>query len=276
MKHNKILSFLFLLALVFSVSAQKQSDTEKNLRTHVSYLASDELEGRRTGERDATNAAGYVANMFANYKLKTGINSTNPKGKATGNYLQSFPYISGVETGEGNVFSINNKNLNLLTDWMPYGFSPNGNIANSEIVFTGFGISATELGYDDYANLDVRNKTVVVFSGTPDGENPRSPFARFNIHAKAKIAQEKGAKSILIIAAESDLKNEKSAQMNFNQTLGETSIPVIIISRKTALSLISAKDENELSQTEKWLSQKPENAQVRFSNSSKSSANLNI
>ncbi len=273
---KQFFSFLFLVSFAFSVSAQKPSDVEKNLRMHLSYLASDQLEGRRTGERGATSAAGYVANMFANYKLKTGINSTNPKGKDTKNYLQTFPYISGVETGDGNVFSINNQTLNLQTDWMPYGFSPNGNLANSEIVFSGFGITATELGYDDYANLDVRNKTVAVFSGTPDGGNPRSPFVRFNIHAKAKIAQEKGARSLLIIAGEGDLKNEKSAQLNFDQTLGETSIPVIIISRKTALSLTGAKDENELSQTEKWLSAIPANAQVRFANLPKSNANLNI
>ena len=105
-------------------------------------------------------------------------------------------------------------------------------LANSEIVFAGFGITAGEANYDDYAGLDVRNKIVAVFNGAPDGGNPRSPFARFNIHAKAKIAQEKGAKSILIISDETDLKNEKSAQLNFDQTLGETSIPAIIISQK--------------------------------------------
>ena len=269
-------SFLFLLSLVFSVSAQKPSETEKNLRSHVSYLASDQLEGRRTGERGATNAAGYVANLFANYKLKTGINQLTQNGKTSKSYLQSFPYIAGVETGEGSIFSINNSNLNLQTDWMPYGFSPNGNLANSEIVFAGFGITAGEANYDDYAGLDVRNKTVAVFAGTPDGGNPRSPFARFNIHAKAKIAQEKGAKSILIIASETDLKNEKSAQLNFDQTLGETSILAIIVSRKTGAIFAGAKDEKELAEIEKWLSAKPANAQVRFANLPKSNAAINI
>ncbi len=273
---KQFISFLFLLSLVVSVSAQKQSDVEKNLRTHVSYLASDQLEGRRTGERGATSAAGYVANTFANFKLKTGINLTNQKGKATGNYLQSFPYISGIETGDGNFFSINNSNLKLREDWMPYGFSPNAKLENSEIVFAGFGITASEANYDDYANLDVKNKIVVVFNGAPDGGNPRSPFARFNLHAKAKIAQEKGAKSILIIADETNLKDEKSAQLNFDQTLGETSIPVIIISQKTGANLLGAKDEKELSQIEKWFSEKPENAQVKFANLPKSNATINI
>jgi hypothetical protein len=53
----------------------------KNLRSHVEYLASAKLEGRRTGETGATYAAGYIANMFANYKLKAG-SSANGKRKA--------------------------------------------------------------------------------------------------------------------------------------------------------------------------------------------------
>ena len=274
---KKQFSVLFLLlSFVFSVSAQKPSETEKNLRTHVSYLASDELEGRRTGERGATSAAGYVSNMFANYKLKTGINQINEKGKTVKSYLQNFPYVAGVETGDGNAFSINNTNYSLRTDWMPYGYSPNIQLSNSEIIFAGFGITAKEYGYDDYAGLDVKNKTVAVFSGTPGDGSPRSPYARFNIHAKAKIAQEKGARALLIIAGETDLKNEKSAQLAFDQTLGETSIPVVIISRKIGANLIGASDEKELAETEKWLSAIPNYAQVHFANLPKSSAALNI
>ncbi len=273
---KQFLSFLFLLSLIVSVSAQKPSEVEKNLRTHVSYLASDELEGRKTGERGATSAAGYVANLFARYKLKTGFNRIDEKGKTVKSYLQTFPYIAGVETGEGNAFSINNKSLTLKTDWMPYGFSPNVNLTNSEIVFAGFGITANEFGYDDYANLDVRNKTVAVFAGTPGDGSPRSPYARFNIHAKAKIAQEKGARALFVISNDSDLKNDRFAQLSFDQTLGETSIPVVIISRKTGANLAGAKDEKELAETEKWLTQIPNYAQVRFANLPKSNAALNI
>lgn len=274
---KQFFSFLFLLSLVFSVSAQKPSDVEKNLRTHVSYLASEQLEGRRTGERGATNAAGYVSNMFANYKLKTGLNQVNQKGKTVRSYLQSFPYISGITTGEGNAFSIDHVNYNLGTDWMPYGFSPNVDLTESQIIFAGYGITAAEANYDDYAELDVKNKAVVVFAGAPDGGNPRSPFARFNIHAKAKIAQEKGARVLLIIASENDLAKEKSAQLNFDQTLGETSVPVVIISRRLGADLFVAKDEADLASIEKWLAGKPSNARIRFDiGLARSNTNTNI
>jgi aminopeptidase YwaD len=273
---KQILVFLFLLSFVFNAAAQKASETEKNLRTHVAYLASEQLEGRRSGERGATSAAGYVANLFARYKLKTGLNRIDEKGKTVKSYLQSFPYVAGVETGEGNALAVGGAGLNLKTDWMPYGFSPNANFVNSETVFAGFGITAAEAGYDDYAGLDVKNKTVAVFAGAPDGGGPRSPFARFNIHAKAKLAREKGARALIVISNETDLKNDKSAQLAFDQTLGETAVPVVIVSRQTGARLLGASDEKELAALEKWLAGKPAAAQVSFSGLPKQYAALNV
>lgn len=86
-------SFLILLSLVVSLSAQKAQPArvdalETNLRKHVTYLASDKLEGRRTGEQGATYAAGYIANQFAKLRLKPGAKTANGKS----NYLQPFSY----------------------------------------------------------------------------------------------------------------------------------------------------------------------------------------
>lgn len=95
---KQLFSFLLLLSFVFSVSAQKAQKpdlVEQNLRRHVSYLASDKLEGRRTGEKGATSAAGYVMNSFANAKLKGGVISN---GKRL--YLQTFPYKPRNAKGE--------------------------------------------------------------------------------------------------------------------------------------------------------------------------------
>jgi len=98
---NQFFSFLILLSFVLSVSAQKAQVAKpdliaQNLRKHVAYLAADKLEGRRTGEQGATFAAGYVANMFAQYKLKAGSRAAN--GKV--NFLQPFPYSPRDAKGE--------------------------------------------------------------------------------------------------------------------------------------------------------------------------------
>lgn len=280
---RQLFSFLLLLSFVFSVSAQKPDAGEQNLRKHVVYLASEQLEGRRTGEQGATFAAGYVSNMFAGYKLKTGFTQTG-NGKTTKSFLQSFPYISGVELGQDNFLRIipadatRENKMEAGINWMPIGFSPNGDIAPSEIVFAGFGIVSGEAKYDDYAGLDVRNKIVLVLAGTPDN-SPHGQFTRFNIHAKAKIAQEKGAKALVLVANETNLKDDKLAKLYFDQTLGETAIPTLAIMRSHGAELLGAKDEKELTEIEKWLAMRkdaPPNVQIRLADLPKATAQIRV
>ena len=280
---KQLFSFLFLISLVFSVSAQKATETEQNLRKHVGYLASEQLAGRRTGEQGATFAAGYVANMFAQFKLKTGLTRAE-NGKTAKSFLQPFPYVSGVELAQDSFLRIipadqaRENKMEAGINWMPVGYSPNGDIAPAEIVFAGFGIVSAEAKYDDYAGLDAKNKIVLVLAGTPDS-SPHSPFARFNLHAKAKIAQEKGAKALLIIANEANFKDERLAKLNFDQTLGETAIPTAVIMRSHGAELLGAKDEKELADIEKWLAMRkdaPPNIQIKLANLPKTTAQMRV
>ena len=151
---KQLFSFLLLLSFVVSVSAQKAQvaktgPVEANLRKTIEYLASDKLEGRRTGEQGATYAAGYVVDAFAKYKLKPGF--ALAKGKSS--FLQPFPYVAGVTLGKDNFLRIvatpENK-MEVGVNWMPLGYSPNADIPATQIVFAGYGISSAELKYDDY------------------------------------------------------------------------------------------------------------------------------
>lgn len=253
---------LLLISFVFSVSAQKAQTNksgadEQTLRTHVEYLASDKLEGRRTGATGATFAAGYVSNLFANYKLKAGFNAPGSKGKMRGNYLQTFPLVTGVEIGGGNTFSVDvSKNGGQKmafveeTAFKPLGFSPNGEIVSRAVVFVGYGIASNELKYDDYKNLDVRNKVVIAFDGSPDNDNPHSNFGRYDAHAKAKIAKDKGAVGLLIVSREAKLENDKLAGLKYDATLGETALPTLLISRKSGADILNT-DEAGLQNVEK-------------------------
>ncbi|MGC2236569.1 MAG: M20/M25/M40 family metallo-hydrolase [Pyrinomonadaceae bacterium] len=255
---KQLFSFLLLISFAFSVPAQKADLTGQNLRKTVEYLASDKLEGRRTGERGATSAAGYVANMFANYKLKAGVSNT-ANGKTSKNYLQSFPYVTGVEMAKDNAFSLEITNGNgqrvkieNMLPVQPVGFSPNGEAAGADVVFAGFGISASEAKYDDYNydgdNLDVKGKIVLAFDGTPDN-SPRSPFARFDARAKANIAKEKGAVGLLLISREAKFEDDKLAKLKYDQTLGEAALPTFVISKNTAQNILGVK-EGELEMIE--------------------------
>jgi hypothetical protein len=102
MVKKQIFSFLILISFVVGGAAQKsqfaksEADAEQNLRKHVAYLASEKLEGRRTGTQGATYAAGYVANVFAQNKLKAGFKNANSKAS----FLQPFAYAPRDAKGE--------------------------------------------------------------------------------------------------------------------------------------------------------------------------------
>jgi hypothetical protein len=203
--------------------------------------------------------------MFANYKLKAGVSQTVNERTKT-NFLQSFPFVSGVELGKGNFLRIvpaapNKENkketkMEIGVNWMPIGFSTNGYIAPAPLVFAGYGITAKESNYDDYAALDVKGKIVLIFAGSPDAGNPHSAFSRFNTHAKAKIAQEKGAAAVLTIAAENDFSKEKLAELKYDQTIGETAIPVAVVARSAAAQIFGLSDEKALAEIEKSIAQR--------------------
>ena len=91
-------SYFLLAAFVLGISAQTSqvatSDAHlESLKKHVAYLASEKLGGRRTGEPGAELAARYIAENFSKIGLKPGV---GPKNSIRG-YMQSFPYVTGVE-----------------------------------------------------------------------------------------------------------------------------------------------------------------------------------
>ena len=249
MKQLKI-SLVLILLLVAVAPAQ---NVEQNLRKHVAYLASAKLEGRRTGEQGATAAAKYVESEFKNSRLKAGLKTT---------FLQPFPYVAGVTLGANNALRIvpadttRENKMEVGINWMPLGYSPSADIPSTEIVFAGFGVTVPEANYDDYKGLDVRDKIVLIFDSTPDAGNPHSAFARFNIHTKANIAKDKGAKAIILIAADGDFKNDRLARLSYDRTLGETALPVVGISRGQGGLILGASDTLGLDSIVWWVLKK--------------------
>ncbi len=218
---RSFLSFLLLLSFVLSIPAQKVDVVDRNLRASVAYLASDALEGRRTGEPGANLAAKYVEKMFRQYKLKP--LSKDALGKAS--YLQTFPHVTAMTLGEANVLSFRgNANgekiaLKIGEDWMPLAFSSASSFENATVIDVGYGISAPTLGYDDYRGLDVKGLVAVAVDAVPDRK-----FSAYDTRRKATIARDAGAKGLIIIG------NVKQYQKLNYDNLGDVGIPVIVVS----------------------------------------------
>lgn len=168
--------------------------TEGEIDAHIRYLASDELAGRRAGTPGAERAARYVVRAFTEYGLEP------PSDMPT--YLQTFSFPVGVELGEGNRLVLMNGSRNVAVfqpgrDFLPLAGSVPDRVVQP-VVFAGYGISAPEIDYDDYAGIDVRGKVVLVLRWSPEGDDPTSRFARYlSERYKVATARAKGARGIL-------------------------------------------------------------------------------
>jgi len=232
---------LLLIAILISVArmAAQQPAPEPNadrLQKHISYLASDELEGRRTGTAGANEAARYIAAEFARLGLRPA--SRNASGQSR--YFQNFPYVAAVQLGKGNVLSFggypraNDTPLQANVDWVPLAFSTNAKVEGG-IVFAGFGITASELNYDDYAGLNATGKIAIVLQGTPDGDNPHGQFARVEgVRWKAIAARTAGVQALIVVARDDVFANDRLTTLLYDNSAGDAGIPVVVISRQSA------------------------------------------
>ncbi|MDQ2920575.1 MAG: M20/M25/M40 family metallo-hydrolase, partial [Acidobacteriota bacterium] len=260
MKINSFKRRLFLPVLIAAISlavygqqtSTKVTPNVERLRDHITYLASDKLEGRRTGSSGANLAAEYIAREFARYGLRRSIGRDLPgmshlEADSPRRYMQSFPYVAGVELGNDNVLSVHFGgkdgaiNLRAGENWMPLGFSSNASIETAGAVFVGYGITAAELNYDDYSNDRTTGKIAIALSGTSDGDNPHGQFARYeDARWKAIAARNAGAKALIIVARSESFKEDRLAQLRYDNSAGEAGIPVLAISQQAALRLFGA------------------------------------
>lgn len=231
---NLTLSLLLLPSLVSAQAKRNPEVTSAEVYGHIKYLASDELEGRRSGSKGARLAAAYIEREFKEYGLK-------PLGDG-GGFLQKFEFISGVKLGNQNFLSTNvngkKTQVKLDLDFRPLGFSGSGSY-DGEIVFAGYGISAPDQKYDDYQGLDVKGKAVLVLRFSPAGDSPHNDFTQFSsLRYKVSKAKELGAKAILFVTGPADSDDDKLMRFNYDQNAGNAGVPAINITQAFADQLL--------------------------------------
>ncbi len=162
-------------------------------REEVAWLSDPARTGRGIGTPGGRAAASWIAERFEEAGLPPAFEA---------GYLQRFeaPYRATLKGG--NTLSIGGAGTRLGTDFLPFGFSDDGTV-EAEAVFAGYGITAPELGYDDYAGLDVKGKVVVVAQDFPRESDAASPFRDPRSYrygewrAKATNARDHGAAALV-------------------------------------------------------------------------------
>jgi len=211
----KLLSeIIFLLcAAHFSAIAADTRAGSAALQAHIEFLADDLLEGRETGTRGYNIAAKYVASQFAMAGLM-------PVGDRE-TYMQRVPVRSALLDADSAVFEIIGPNG---VERFKYGEDavvfPSRQLASSdataEIVYAGHGIVAPRFGIDDFANLDVAGKFVLVLAGAPNGL-PGDEAAHFaNLRLKQDLAASRGAIGLITLQTPANEKTFRFAQHAVN------------------------------------------------------------
>ncbi|MGC2110291.1 MAG: M28 family peptidase [Candidatus Korobacteraceae bacterium] len=141
----------------------------ENIRAHVRFLASDLLEGRGTGARGGDIAAEYIATQFALYGLK-------PAGD-NGTYMQKVP-MEGIATQDDSTLAlVPNKGeaMNLVYRRDFVAMDETGktqDTVDDDIVWMGYGIDAPEFHWNDYRDVDVKGKVLLILVNEPPSEDP--------------------------------------------------------------------------------------------------------
>lgn len=174
------------------------------LKTNLQFLASDELEGRETGTRGEKLAAMFIASELQKYGIKPyGDNDT---------YFQNIKLSTGVYDQASKIKFTGTDgtalfDLTLGNDFLKSGIGV-GDASylkmDASIVMAGYGITAPEFKYDDYASIDVKGKIVLVMTGEPYSEDDNyfrgkrtTQFSTSN--AKIENAVKHGAIGILFL-----------------------------------------------------------------------------
>ena len=182
----------------------------ERIRADVAMLASDAMQGRETATAGFERAAdAVVARMRA-----AGL---QPAGD-DGGYSQRVPLLKATRLAGGAQLDVVRRDrvihLRFRDHFLPEpNYDANESHVDAPAVFVAQGVSAPELGHDDYAGLDVRGKIAVMFGGAPDSFDPDQRAFRATTEAKLAAAVAHGAVGVVLVdTAQEEIRAPWSAR----------------------------------------------------------------
>jgi Zn-dependent M28 family amino/carboxypeptidase len=178
-----------------------------SLLGEIRVLSSDDFEGRKPGSAGETKTIAYMTEQFRLAGLKPG----NPDGT----WLQNVP-LAGIMSKSDPDITVKGRKLALVDkkDYIALSsrYVPDVTVPPSDIVFVGYGVVAPEYGWDDYKDVDVKGKTILMLVNDPAVPDPNDSskldekmfkgkamtyYGRWTY--KYEIASQKGAAAAIII-----------------------------------------------------------------------------
>ena len=137
----------------------------EKIESHLTFLASDEMQGRMTGTPEYDEAAAYVANQFEEMGLEP--------GGEDGGWFQAVPMLARRIDVDSATVVFHQDGQEKAQRWQE-DFVMGGDVVReetdvtAEVVFVGFGVHAPDMNYSDYDGIDIEGKIIAAFGGAPD------------------------------------------------------------------------------------------------------------
>jgi len=235
-----IAASVFVAALGASLLAQPPAATiASRVREHVTTLASDRLEGRLSGSPGEQLASAYLIAQLQR------IGAKPLPGQA--GFKVPFEFTAGTRDG-GSWLRLTGQaaRFDQGKDIQALSFSDNGEVADTPVVFAGYGIVVPEsqnFGYDSYTTLDVKDKVVLVLRYFPEDADTKTKgiLARYaDLRYKAMAARQRGAKALLVATGPQSPNAGETIPMSFDTALAGSGIVAASISSSVADSMFRA------------------------------------
>ncbi|HNW89673.1 MAG TPA: M20/M25/M40 family metallo-hydrolase [Bacteroidales bacterium] len=251
MKKNLVLIPIVLFMLSCSAQEIKPANSGldnisgSEMMKNISFFSSENLGGRFPASKGYDKAADYAAAYFQYLGL-------NPYHDNT--YFQLVPVEYNEFTGPVKLEKIEHGNTvkkwEQGKDFVCRGFSGKGNFT-APVVFCGYGISFPEIAYDDYENVDVKGKIVLVFKQNPSWAKDVKGIGEKLTRYKANMAARNGAKAVLFVTQPnmSDPQKPIGSIMD-GEGIQNPDFPQMQISLELANELLE-KSGNKLSEIQK-------------------------
>jgi len=230
--HRLVLILSALLLLASASTPVQQADPNRYLND-VKSLADPEMEGRGAGTKGLARAERLIEKRYKELGLQpAGVNG----------FAQPFPVITGARLKSDNRFSAQTSDskhdLTIDQDFVPFSFSSSSEVSGP-VVFAGFGATADEFHYDDYAGLDVKDKIVVVLRYEPFGFAEKSGHHGLTQHSqlitKAINARNRGAKAVVLLNGKLG-DGEEDLLTRFGSVSGPENVGIVFVQIKNAVA----------------------------------------
>jgi hypothetical protein len=253
-------AFLGILALIGvqtpAAETKKQDDlraSEARMKKDITFLASDDCEGRGPTTKGINLAADYIANEFKKAGLK-------PAGK-DGSYFQPFQIQGAKLDAPGRLVLHGPRGVQITlkqgAHFNPLGLSHAGQLTAGPLVFVGYGVTSNKPEYDDYKDLDVEGKIVIILRETPRANNrfaSEAPWRNQQGALTTKLQNAKKHKAAAVIFVNSrGMAQPGDDMMDFNFHAMQSSavkLPVFQIRRALLQSMLFSASGADLSTVE--------------------------